>query len=475
MGDEHGRARPALRCDCEEPSAPAGSPNHGKPARADAGKRRRLRGGLFSANTSIVTGQDSTEEMEATIRIVQGPRVSVVIASDRVRDSLGDCLRSLAAQTEAPDFEVLVASAIEPEAPAGRPFPFAWVTVEDRNPALRRNRAAREARGEILAFLDDDAQAEPGWLAAGARALDRCSIAGGPDLLTPGASYAERLSDLLLATPGIGSGVPAHERFPRGGAVRSAHDVALCNLFARREAFECSRRFRRDARLHLGGYGFRAPRSRIGLARGARSDRPRASSPPAVSRRVPRAALALSGQDRANAPGAAGRARARAHRPLSRRRVLLHRRGGALRAGLRCARAPASTPRRRGPSLFRSGGATRFSFPPSRSRSPCITRRTSGACSPGWRAARCPSSGLRAPARRRRGAALEEPRPRGPLGARAGDAAALSHPRHDQPLQLEVCDVLLLGPPERQPPPRDDRSRSTTARSRTCRRSTPSS
>jgi glycosyltransferase involved in cell wall biosynthesis len=161
-----------------------------------------------------------------------------VIASDRVQGSLADCLRSLASQEGPPEFEVLVASAIEPAAPAGLPFPLAWVAVEDRNPALRRNRATCQARGAFLAFLDDDAQAEPDWLAAGARALERCSIAGGPDLLTPGAPYAERLSDLLLATPGIGSGIPAHERHPRGGPVRSAHDVALCNLFVRREAFE---------------------------------------------------------------------------------------------------------------------------------------------------------------------------------------------------------------------------------------------
>ena len=176
--------------------------------------------------------------MTTTIRAVNGPRVSVVIASDRVKGSLEDCLRSLAEQEDPPDFEVLVASAMEPEAPAGRPFPLAWVAVEDRNPGLRRNRAARQSRGAFLAFLDDDARAETDWLAAGARSLERCSIAGGPDLLPTGAPYAERLSDLLLATPGIGGGVPAHERDPRGGPVRSAHDVALCNLFVRREAFE---------------------------------------------------------------------------------------------------------------------------------------------------------------------------------------------------------------------------------------------
>ncbi len=176
--------------------------------------------------------------MAATIPCVKGSRVSVVIASDRVKGSLEDCLRSLSAQEDPPDFEVLVASAVEPAAPAGRPVPLAWVAVEDRNPALRRNRAARQSRGALLAFLDDDAQAEPDWLAAGTRALERCAIAGGPDLLAPGSPYAERLSDLLLATPGIGSGIPAHERAPRGGPVRSAHDVALCNLFVRREVFE---------------------------------------------------------------------------------------------------------------------------------------------------------------------------------------------------------------------------------------------
>ncbi len=162
----------------------------------------------------------------------------MVIASDRTGESLADCLRSLAAQRDPPSFEVLVASAVQPEPLPHRPFPLAWVAAEDRNPARRRNRAARQGRGALLAFLDDDAQAEPDWLAAGAQALKRCSIAGGPDLLPSGAPYAERLSDLLLATPWIGSGVSAHEREPRGGPVRSAHDVALCNLFVSREAFE---------------------------------------------------------------------------------------------------------------------------------------------------------------------------------------------------------------------------------------------
>jgi GT2 family glycosyltransferase len=166
------------------------------------------------------------------------PRAAVIIASDRVDGVLADCLQSLARQRNAPAFEVVVASASAPAPIAGVPFSPVWIRVEDRNPALRRNRAARESHSALLAFLDDDAEAEPDWLKAGARALERCEIAGGPDLLRAGAPYAERLSDLLLATPLIGSGIPAHERNPRAGAVRSAHDVALCNLFVRRATFD---------------------------------------------------------------------------------------------------------------------------------------------------------------------------------------------------------------------------------------------
>ena len=166
------------------------------------------------------------------------PVVSVIIASDRVEGSLSECLTSLEGQVEPPPFEVLIASASPPRGKENLSFPWRWIPVESRNPAVRRNLASRRATGTVLAFLDDDAEAEPDWLAAGTRAVENAEIAGGPDRGPSGAPYLERVSDLLLATPWIGSGVPAHERVPAGGPVRSPHDVALCNLFVRRDAFE---------------------------------------------------------------------------------------------------------------------------------------------------------------------------------------------------------------------------------------------
>jgi len=159
-----------------------------------------------------------------------------VIASDRVGSELDACLASLAAQEAAPPFEVLVVSASEP---ARRDdLLVGWIRMEDRNPAARRNRGVDFAAGRLLAFIDDDARAAPGWLARAQATAARAPLFGGPDLLPPGSSYSERVSDLLLATPGIGSGIPAHERAPRGGPVRAPSDLALCNFVVERALFD---------------------------------------------------------------------------------------------------------------------------------------------------------------------------------------------------------------------------------------------
>ena len=165
------------------------------------------------------------------------PVVSVLIASDRVAGSLPDCLSSLERQQRAPAFEVVIASSSPPGAVGEFSFPREWVRVETRNPATRRNLAASRARGSVLAFIDDDAQAETDWLETGVQALETADLVGGPDVAPSEAPYLERVSDLLLATRRIGSGIPAHERAAAGGPVRSPHDIALCNLFVRRDAF----------------------------------------------------------------------------------------------------------------------------------------------------------------------------------------------------------------------------------------------
>lgn len=143
----------------------------------------------------------------------------------------------LAQQTTFP-FELIVVSAAPLQLP--QDSRVRNVVETNRNPATRRNRAASVAAGEIFAFIDDDATAAPGWLANAVEYLDRhpdVPALGGPDPAPEDSTKAELISDTLLATPLIGSGVAAHENRRGVFAVRSASDVALVNLFVRKSAF----------------------------------------------------------------------------------------------------------------------------------------------------------------------------------------------------------------------------------------------
>jgi glycosyltransferase involved in cell wall biosynthesis len=114
------------------------------------------------------------------------------------------------------------------------------VVEPNRNPATRRNRAVSASRGELLAFIDDDAMADPGWLSTAAAWLDNhpeVLALGGPDPAPADSPEAELLSETLLATPWIGSGVACHENRRGVFPIRRASDIALVNLFVRRSAF----------------------------------------------------------------------------------------------------------------------------------------------------------------------------------------------------------------------------------------------
>lgn len=165
-------------------------------------------------------------------------KVSVILLVERLRGDAERAIASVLSQDVPFPFELILVSA-EPltQALDNR---VRNVIEPDRNPATRRNRAVSTSQGEILAFIDDDATATPEWLATAVRYLDAHPAVvalGGPDPAPPESTPAELMSETLLATRWIGSGVAAHERRRGIFPVRSATHLALVNLFIRRSVF----------------------------------------------------------------------------------------------------------------------------------------------------------------------------------------------------------------------------------------------
>jgi CDP-glycerol glycerophosphotransferase len=99
---------------------------------------------------------------------VASPRISVVVPFFNVADLLGDCLRSIAAQTFG-DLEVIMvddgstdASAEIAKAQAAADPRFVLLQVNGGSPGFARNRGVEQARGEFLAFVDGDDMVPPG-------------------------------------------------------------------------------------------------------------------------------------------------------------------------------------------------------------------------------------------------------------------------------------------------------------------------
>lgn len=65
-------------------------------------------------------------------------------------------------------------------------------------PALKRNMAMRQAKGEVFAFIDSDAYPAPYWLDMALTHLKDHDAVCGPGVLPPDADMGERAADLVL-------------------------------------------------------------------------------------------------------------------------------------------------------------------------------------------------------------------------------------------------------------------------------------
>jgi glycosyltransferase involved in cell wall biosynthesis len=126
----------------------------------------------------IPAGTSASREGDSPGAPGRSPRFSVIVPSLGAGPGLGLVLDALSRQTISPEqFEVIVVldgSALADEARTGLAARGVRLERLERRagPGSARNRGAQQARGEILAFTEDDCRPDPDWLAHAARRFD---------------------------------------------------------------------------------------------------------------------------------------------------------------------------------------------------------------------------------------------------------------------------------------------------------------
>lgn len=160
------------------------------------------------------------------------PRISVVVVAYNAARTIRTCLAALAAQTDR-DFDLVVVDSSTDETPAivRREFPDACLLRSDTRlfPGAARNRGIAATTGEIIAFIDSDCVADPGWIAllreahasSGAAAVGGSILPANPHSVVGWGAYFCEFSAWLPA-----------------GQVRRMMDIPTCNISYKRQALE---------------------------------------------------------------------------------------------------------------------------------------------------------------------------------------------------------------------------------------------
>jgi O-antigen biosynthesis protein len=171
------------------------------------------------------------------------PRISVVVCTHNGSRTLPECLARLR-DLSYPSYEVIVVddgSTDRSAEIAGR-HDVTLVKTDHRGLSYARNAGLRQATGEIVAYLDDDAYPDTDWLSYVAMAIADGSHAGigGPNLPPP---EDGRIAECVAQAPGA----PIHVLI----SDREAEHVPGCNMAFRKSALEAVGGF--DERFRTAG------------------------------------------------------------------------------------------------------------------------------------------------------------------------------------------------------------------------------
>ena len=163
------------------------------------------------------------------------PLVSVVVACPNGSWMLDECLAALDRQTYR-NFEVIVLpdqEGLAVSSPKATVIPTGKV-----RPAEKRNIGIKAAKGEIVAFIDDDAYPDPRWLENAVKYFGEPTIGalGGPGVTPPGDGFWAKCGGRVYENIFVSGNY--RYRYLGGRVRKDIDDYPSCNLFVRKDVLE---------------------------------------------------------------------------------------------------------------------------------------------------------------------------------------------------------------------------------------------
>ena len=185
-------------------------------------------------------------KVEVPPPLERNPFVSVVIACPAWSWMLDECLKGLSEQTYR-DFEVIVLPDAAPETPWRRQnYPLSVISTGKVRPAEKRNAGIAAAKGDVVAFIDDDAYPDARWLENAVKYFSDPAIGGvgGPGVTPPSDSFLARAGGRVYENVLVSGGY--RYRYLGGRVRRDVDDYPSCNLLVRADVLRTIHGYRTD-------------------------------------------------------------------------------------------------------------------------------------------------------------------------------------------------------------------------------------
>jgi len=164
--------------------------------------------------------------------------ISILIAVKTWQKNLENCVAKCL-ELDYPDFEIIILpdATFDTKDILSRNIPIKVIPTGQVNPADKRDQGLKFAKGEIIAFIDDDAYPDKNWLTCAVENFKDKEVGavGGP-AVTPETDSLRQQASGKIYSSFLVSGNFTYRYIP--GPRRKSDDLPSCNLLIRKSVFE---------------------------------------------------------------------------------------------------------------------------------------------------------------------------------------------------------------------------------------------